>query len=323
MRCKRCGEPLEPMETRCPVCGKTVAPRRKAPAQRTGETSIKLPQLDKFTHAYSADAARSRMLQLATILVVLASLALLVVVFVGVGDLKNAVKDLELTANAQLQALQNNQNQVPEATEGTDENQTEPQEDPTEDVGNEPEADLPLSQQDVDADLILYRSGSGNYAAASMDLGSYDEKVDAWVNTVREGNSRQTNVAWILSGSGDRVDLKLHDSYGGENQVDITLSWQTEGDTFGSLGSPMCIWEYRLSGGSWESVPTEYLTPIGGGCELAFTAEQLAGLLGEQSKMELRCRVYMTHSAGGSMNILVGGIAFDAAGLTVSGDLLD
>lgn len=327
MRCKRCGELLEPTDSRCPVCGKTVAPpRRKAPAQRPSEANIKLPQLDKFTHAYSADAARSRMLQLATIAAVLVSVALLVMVFAGVGDLKDAVQDLKRTADAQLQAIQNQSNvSIPTPTEGEPQMQSEPvQEDTDEPDDSQDTASLPLSQWNLMAQLTLYRGSNGAYACADMDLADYNDQAAAWVSTVRDGTSRQTNVAWILEGSGDRMDVSLRDSYGGADaQVDIDLSWQTQGDTFSSLGSPVCIWEYRVQGGSWESVPTEYLTPVGGGCEVKITADQLTELLVQNSQMELRCLVSLTHPAGGSVKMLLDGITFDSTGLVVSGDLLD
>lgn len=326
MRCKRCGEQLEPMDTRCPVCGKAVAPRRKAPAQRSSETSIKLPQLDKFTHAYSEDAARSRVLQLATMAAVLLTIVLLVLVFAGVGDLKSAVSDLKVTADAQLQAIQNQQqNPAPAPTEGDAEPDPQPQTDPTEETTGEladPQS-LPLSQQALSAALTLYRGDNGSYAAAHMDLGDYDDRAEAWVSTARAGGSRETSVSWILEESGDRMDLTLNEIYGGDDAAAISLTWDPSGDTFRSLGNPVCIWEYRVVGDSWESLPTEYLNPIGGGCEVAISAEQLELLTAQYSEIQLRCMVSMTHPSGGTMHILVDGIRFDDAGLTVSGDLLD
>lgn len=324
MRCKRCGEQLEPMDTRCPVCGKQVAPRRKAPAQRSNETHIKLPQLDKFTHAYGEDVARSRMLQLATIAAVLLSLVLVVLVFAGVGDLKKAVSDLKITADAQLQALQNQQ-QVPTPTEPDPEPETQFQEEPTEEMTEEPDVPqtLPLSRQAVSAELTLYRGNDGTYAAAWMDLGEYDDRAEAWVGTTRDGNSRETAVSWILEQSGDRLDVTLSETYGGDNPAELTLSWNTRGETFRSMGNPICIWEYRVVGDGWESLPTECLNPIGGGCELSISAERLTLLLAQYSEMELRCQVSMSHPSGGTMRLLVDGISFDTDGLTVSGSLLD
>lgn len=325
MRCKRCGELLEPTDARCPVCGKTVTPpRKKAPAQKSGETSIKLPQLERFTHAYSRDTARSRMLQMATIGTVLAAVLLIVMVFAGIGDLKSAVKDLQLTADAQLQAMQN-QPQIPNETDPPV--QTDPEEDPTKDVTEDPTADqpvggAPLALQKVRAELTLYNTADGAYAAASMKAGDSGDGADAWVSTVRAGSQRRTNVSWILEESGDRVDVSLSESYGGESLVSMTLSWDAEGDTFSDLGSPVCIWEYQVGGNNWEPLPTENLTPIGGGCELEMSADTMKLLLAQYSRMELRCRVSMSHGAGGSLEVLVDGLMLDENGLAVNGGLL-
>ena len=323
MRCKRCGELLEPADVRCPVCGKTVnPPRKKAPAQKSGETNIKLPQLERFIHAYSRDTSAGRMMQLATIGAVAAAIILTVLVFAGIGDLKDAVKDLQLTADAQLQAMQN-QPQVPQETEGWTE-QEQMTEQSTENTAGEPAdqpeeiAPLPLGQQHTAAALTLYNTADGAYAAASMTPAG----ADAWVSTVRTGGQRRTLVSWILDGSGDRVDISLSESYGDENLADMTLNWDVGGDTFGSLGSPVCIWEYQVGGNSWEPLPTENLTPIGGGCQLALTADTMKLLLAQYSRMELRCRVAMSHPAGGTLEILVDGLMLDAEGLAVSGGLL-
>ena len=246
MRCKRCGELLNPADARCPVCGKTVTPpRKKAPAQKPGETNIKLPQLDRFTHAYNRDTARSRLLQIATIGAVAAAMVLTVLVFAGIGDLKNAVKDLQLTADAQLQALQN-QPQVPDQTDPPV--QTDPQEDAAEDVTEDPTENQPadhqplLAVQNVKADLTLYNTADGAYAAASMTPGEFDDRADAWVSAGRSGSQRRTDVAWILAGTGDRVDVTITESYGGEALAAMTLGWDTEGDTFVDYSSPVCIW---------------------------------------------------------------------------------
>ena len=211
MRCKRCGELLNPADSHCPVCGKTVTPpRKKAPAQKPSETNIKLPQLDRFTHAYNRDTARSRMLQIATIGAILAAMVLTVMVFAGIGELKSAVKDLQLTADAQLQAMQN-QPQVPDQTDPPI--QTDPQEDPAGDVtedptDSQPTVDAPaLATQNVKADLTLYNTADGASAAASMTTGDFDDRADAWVSAGRSGSQRRTDVAWILAGTGDRVDV--------------------------------------------------------------------------------------------------------------------
>lgn len=316
MRCKRCGELLEPTDTRCPVCGKTLTPpRKKAPAQKPSETHIKLPQLDKFTHAYSRDAARSRVLQLATIGAVIAAIALLVLVYTGVGELQTAVKDLKQTAAAQLQAMQNQ----PQAA-------TQPQTEPSVESTDAPTdaSPLPLDRQNVEAALTLYHTAGGTYAAAVMELGDYEDQALAWVSTRQTGADRQTHVSWILVDSGDRMDLTLRDSWGGETaQFFAGLTWALEGDTFQDLSDAVCIWEYRVSGGQWESLPIAHVTAVPGGCEVCLTTEELGNLLGQTSGMELRCHVSMTHPDGGTMRVLAGPMALNAAGPVVSGTLLD
>ena len=318
MRCKRCGELLEPTDARCPVCGKTATPpRRKAPAQKPGETNIKLPQLERFTHAYSRDTARSRMLQMATIAAVAAAILLTALVFAGIGELKDAVKDLQITADAQLQAIQNQSN-VPPVTDPQD--QTGP-EDATEDAtegSTQPPVDQPLSRQQMKAALNLYNTTEGAYAAASASC----EDADAWVSTIRTGTERRTYAAWILAETGDRVDVTLTERYGGDTLAAMTLSWDAEGDTYADLGSPVCIWEYQVGTNAWESLPTEYLTPIGGGCELSLSADNMKLLLAQYSRMELRCRVSMSHPDGGSLEMMVDGIMLDENGLAVNGGLL-
>ena len=77
-----------------------------------------------------------------------------------------------------------------------------------------------------------------------------------------------------------------------------------------------------MGGSAWEALPTEYLTPIGGGCELEMSADSVKLLLAQYSRMELRCRVSMSHPAGGSLEILVDGVMLDENGLAVNGGLL-
>lgn len=326
MRCKRCGEVLDPKDSRCPVCGKTVnQPRKKAPAQKPGETNIKLPQLDKFTHAYNRDTANSRLLQLATIAAVIAAIVLVVMVFVGVGDLKDAVRDLKLTADAQLHALQN-QNPVP----GDPVQETQPQTDPEDETTGEETGDtqpedatLPLRQQHTEAVLTLFAAENGAFARGSMTTGTLDEKTEVWISTGLNNGRRETGAVWILKDTGDSVGVALAETYGMGTLVKMTLGWDMAGDIFGDLGSPVCIWEYRVAGSAWETLPTDYLTPIGGGCELEMTADDVKLLLAQYSQMELRCHVTLSHPAGGTVGILVDGITLDAEGLALSGGLLD
>lgn len=323
MRCKRCGEILEPTDTRCPVCGKTLTPPRKRPQnQKPSETNIKLPQLDKFTHAYAQDAARSRMLQLVTIGAVVAVLAVLVLVYVGVGEIQSAMGDVKQTADVLLQNQQQaQQNQTPVTPEPPTQAPIEPTETTTEPPAPQ-QPDLPLSRQNAQATVTLHYTSGSAYAAAVMDLGSYEDRVIPWVSTAMDVTGRQTNVALILDEAGDRLDVKLRDGYGvGDYQVDIALTWDMKGNTFRGLANPTCVWECRVAGGQWESVPTSYLNPIGGGCELKMLAEELTLLMAQYSQMELRCVVNFTHPDGGSMDLVVDGIAIDSQGLADGGNL--
>ena len=52
------------------------------------------------------------------------------------------------------------------------------------------------------------------------------------------------------------------------------------------------------------------------------TADAMKLLLAQYSRMELRCRVSMSHPSGGSLEILVDGLVLDENGLAVSGGLL-
>lgn len=316
MKCKRCGEPLDPRDTHCPVCGRAVSGRKKAPAPKKNENNmIKLPQLDKFTHTYAQDTLRSSLLQLVTIAAVAAAIVLAAMVYTGIGSLRDSIEQLRLTADAQLQLLQNQ-------TEPADE--TEPEADETEpptDGPTEPEV-LPLSRQDLTAALSLYRTDNGTYAAAAMNP-SYAE---AWVNTVREGSARRTNAAWIIRSTGDRLTVRLHDSYGGEAlQAELTLNWTLTGETFSAFGGGVCVWEYRISGGEWESLPNECVTTdlAGGTTRLALTADRLNMLLGQQERLELRCQIAQTNPDGGSLRIIADGITIGAEGPVSAGSLLD
>ena len=67
----------------------------------------------------------------------------------------------------------------------------------------------------------------------------------------------------------------------------------------------------------------EAITAVPGGCEMRLSAEDLAGLLGEGTVMEIRCSLSMTHADGGSLKLAVSGVSLNAAGLTASGALAD
>lgn len=320
MRCKRCGEPLEPMDTHCPVCGRAVAPRKKTVSQRNSETTIKLPQLEKFTNTYNQDAARIRTLQMATIAVVTLALALLVLVYLGVGDMRQDVAsmqddmvNLQLMADSQLQQNQSQETTAP----------TESTESVTEETAGDSTAVIPLSKRDLTAALELYRTSNGTYAAADLDLGTDDSDVKIWVNTSREGSSRWTNVTWILTDSEDRLDLKLHDSYGAADaQVCAKVSWGLSGTTFRSFAGADCVWEYRVPDSQWTAVSDECVTGDGDSYELRLTAEQLDDLLDQYTNVELRCRLSLTHPDGGMLEIIAGGISVNDQGLITSGDML-
>lgn len=320
MRCKRCGNPLDPMDTRCPVCGKTLTPpRRKAPAQKPAETTVKLPQLDKFIHAYGQDAGRSRMLQLVTIAAAAVLVALLVMVYMGLGDLQTAVNDLKLSSDTNFQALRN-QTSAPQAP--TDP-QTDPTEEPTAQV-DQPQTNVPLEQQALEASLMLYRNEGNLYAAPELDLGGYEDRVVTWVSTAAQGGENRAEVSWILDSTNDRLNLTVRDSAAeAEASAQVSLEWTLQGTTFANLaGTAVCIWEYRVAGGSWESVPNEYAAavPEEDRCSLTLTADQLAGLLGDYNQMELRCHVNLTHPAGGAVKIVAEGITLSAAAPVTDSD---
>lgn len=303
MRCKRCGEPLEPMDTHCPVCGRAAAPRKKAPSQKKNEGSIKLPQLDKFTHAYSRDTARSRTIQLVTVAAVAAAVVLLVLVYMGMGELQSAVGQLQRTADAQLQAQQN-QNQTPAETETQPTvRETEP---PIQQTETPAVPGQPLSRQTLEATLSLDRSRGDTYAAAWMTMESADDRAISWVHT----GSGQTGAIWVLENAGDRLEVKLRER-AGETQTETGLEWTLSGDTFASLENAVCIWECRAGGGEWESLPNDCVTmsQADGTCELVLSADLLTTLRGQHSSLELRCHLSLQHPDGGSLKLLVTGLA--------------
>lgn len=313
MRCKRCGEILEPMDTRCPVCGKTVTSRKKPAPHKNPENNIKLPQLDKFTRTYQQDTARSRTLQMVTVAAIVVVLAMLVMVYVCIGDMQAAVNDLKLTGDAQLQALQNlpQQNDIPDTQP-----QTEPQTDPVEPTEGEEIPSLPLSRQDMEANLTIAWADQRPYAAATMDLGSFEDQVKAWVSATAQGDSRRTDAVWVLENSGDRLRVSLEDRFGGEDAVYFaSLTWNQKGSTFGSMGGAVCVWECRVPGGDWQSIPSDYLTAVGGGCELRLTADQLTILIAQYKQLELRCQVSLTHPDGGILRIVTDGMTLNPDGM--------
>ena len=311
MRCKRCGGILNPGETRCPVCGKTPPQVRQRPAApKTTENNIKLPQLERFTRTYQKDVSKSRLLQTVTIVAVAAAIVLLALVYSGLGDLNDAVTQLQENAQ-QVQQPQQTPDPVPEETTGTE---------PTEQTAQTGA----LSAQNVEAALTLSRSGSGTYVNAGMTPGNSDDRALVWISTGEAHPERQFKVSWVMEKSGDRLDAELIDRHSGaEGSYSVSLTWKNSGTTFGSYSNPMCIWEYRIDDGQWSSVNAEAITAAPGSCEVRLSAEDLTGLMGEGKVMEVRCNLSMSHPDGGSLKLAVTGISLNGAGLTANGALAD
>ena len=307
MRCNRCGNPLDPRDTRCAVCGKVLVPptkKQRPPAQKPGETQhIKLPQLDKFTHIYNRDAARSHSFHTVTLVAAAAVLVLLILVYMGVGDLKDAVSDLRQSTDSQLAALQ----QVPAVL---------PTEDPTEEEETEVPSDpaapaKPLSQQRLKANVSLHRHAHGTYAAASLDLGTFEDEAMCWVVT----GAHETHVQWTLTNAGDRLELQIADAFtAAESKLELKLSWSFGGDTFAQLTDTACVWECRMSGGEWGAIPAEAVTVEAGSSTLILTAESLDLLLAQYDEMELRCQFTLKHPDGGAITVTADGMAVTREG---------
>lgn len=315
MRCKRCGEILNPGDTRCPVCGKTQSQPRKRPGTpKTTENNIKLPQLERFTRTYQKDASRSRTLQTVTIVAIAAAIVLLALVYRGIGNVTDALGQLQEDSRQLLQGQQIPQepDPVPEETTGTD----------TQPTGGD--QGTTLAQQNVAAAMTLSRGGAGTHITASLTPGDFDDRATVWISTGEVNPERRFQASWILEKSADRLDAELIDRHSGaEGSYYVSLTWNLTGETFGGYANPMCIWEYRIDGGQWSSVSAESITVAPGSCEVRLSAEDLAGLLGEGTGMEIRCNLSMTHPDGGSLKLAVTGIALNAAGLTATGPLAD
>ena len=308
MRCNRCGNPLDPRDTRCAVCGKTLtppAPKKRPSAQKTGEhQNIKLPQLDKFTHAYNRDTARSNSFHTITLAAAAAALILLVLVYLGIGELKTAVADLHQFTDSKLTTLQEQAVAEPEPTEAATE---APVETPDDAVPAKP-----LSRQALTADVTLHRHAHGTYAAASMDLGTFEDKAMCWVVT----NAHETHVQWTLSGSGDRLELLMADAFSAaDSKLELKLTWSFSGDTFALLMDGACSWECRMSGGEWGAIPEEYVAVETGTSTLTLTAEAMDLLMAQYDEMELRCQVKMNHPDGGSVTMTADGLTVARSGL--------
>ena len=305
MRCNRCGNPLDPRDTRCVVCGKVLVPptKKRPPAQKSGETqNMKIPQLEKFTHVYSRDAARSHSFHTLTLLAAAVALVLLILVYMGMGDLKDAVADMRQSTDSQLAVLQ----QTPA---------TVPTEAPTEEVTEPPvvaDPAKPLNQQRLKAKVSLHRHAHGTYAAASLDLGTFEDEAMCWVVT----NAHETHVQWTLANAGDRLELQIVDAYtAAESKLDLKLNWSFSGDTFAMLTDNACGWECRVSGDAWGAIPEAYVTVEGGSTALTLTAESLDLLLAQYDEMELRCQFTLKHPDGGSVTVTADGMTVTREGL--------
>ena len=306
MRCNRCGNPLDPRDTRCAVYGKVLVPptkKQRPPAQKSGETQhIKLPQLERFTHAYSRDAARSHSFHTATLVVAAVALVLLILVNMKVGDLKDAVSELRQSTDSKLAALQ--QTPVTTPTEAPVEDATEPP------VATDPAK--PLSQQRLKANVSLHRHAHGTYAAASQDLGTFEDEAKCWVVT----NAHETHVQWTLTNAGDRLELQIVDAYtAAESKLDLKQNWSLSGDTFALLMDSACSWECRMSGGEWGAIPAEYVAVESGTSTLTLTAEALDLLMAQYDEMELRCQFTLKHPDGGSVTVTADGMTVTSEGL--------
>ena len=314
MRCNRCGNPLDPRDTRCSVCGRTLTPPRrqrsssqKTASQKPSESHIKLPQLDKFTYAYAQDADRSHRMHILTFLCVVVCVVLLVMVFRGTKALKTAVEDLKTTTTTQLQAIQ--QAPAPTAPQVEDSTQTE----------TEPTAPAqtiqPLNRQRLKASLTLHRTKDRNYAVPAMDLGTFEGVPTTHVSTQWSSNQSRTDISWTVSG--EQLDLLLEEKFSAEeNTVSVTLQWAFGGETFGAYGDLLCTWECRTSAGSeWGAVPTDCIQTTGTGSALTLDMQNMDLLLAQYSEMELRCLVSLAHPAGGTMSVTVDGITLGRTGL--------
>ena len=309
MRCNRCGNPLDPRDTRCAVCGKVLVPpptkKQRPTAQKSGETQhIKLPQLERFTHAYSRDAARSHSFHTATLVVAAVALVLLILVNMKVGDLKDAVSELRQSTDSQLAALQQTPVVLP-SEDSTEEEETVAPSDPTAPV-------KPLSQQRLKAKVSLHRHAHGTYAAASLNLGTFEDEALCWVVT----NAHETHVQWTLAKAGDRLELEIEDAYtAAESKLALKLNWSLSGDTFALLMDSACSWECRMSGGEWGAIPEDYVVVESGTSTLTLTAENMDLLMAQYDEMELRCQFTLKHPDGGAVTVTADGMAVTREGL--------
>ena len=315
MRCNRCGNPLDPRDTRCSVCGRTVTPpRRQRPASqkpvthKPSESHIKLPQLDKFTYAYAQDADRNHRMHLLTFLGVLACIVLLVLASRSNKALKTAVEDLKTTTTTQLQALQ----QAPTPT-------APPVEDPvpSDTTPTEPPAQTiqPLERQRLKASLSLHRTADRNFVSPAMDLGTLEDTPTTYVSTQWSDSKSRTDISWTLDQ--EQLDLLLQETFSAEESViSVSLKWALDGQIFSGYGDVLCSWECRTSAGSeWGSVPTDCIQTNDTGSTLTLDMQNMDLLLAQYSEMELRCLVSLAHPAGGTLSITADGITVGRDGL--------
>ena len=317
MRCNRCGNPLDPRDTYCSVCGRTLPPPRKprpAPqksaSQKPSDSHIKLPQLDQFTYAYAKDADRSHRIRVLTLLAVIVCLVMTVLMFRNFKALTTAMEDLKTSTAAQIQALQ----QMPTNPAPTIQDTTEP--DPTDAPVQNPQ---PLSRQRLKAALTLRRTDDRNYAIPTMELGTFDADPTTYVSTQWNSSQSRTEISWVV-GTGDQLDLLLEESYDtATSQLAVMAQWAFSGDTFGGYGDVLTTWECRTSKDSeWGAVPANCAQSAANSSVLTITADTMELLLAQYQEMELRCLVSLTHPDGGTMSITVDGVTVGRTGLMSS-----
>lgn len=311
MRCNRCGNPLDPRDTRCAVCGKVLVPlppkKRPAP-QRSGEQqNIKLPQLEKFTHTYNRDSARSHSFHTLTLLAAVAAVVLLVMVYSRVGALRTDMADLQQLTDSRLSALQQQDTPVAPPVEESTEAPTEM---PTEAPVDTPAK--PLGQQKMTADVTLFRHSDGIYTAASLEQGTADEEATCWVVTTKH----KAHIQWTFGESGNRLELVISDGFDeATSELMLKVNWNSSGEILRSLSVKSCVWECRSAGSEWGAIPAEYLTVEEGSSKMNLTTDAVGLLLAQYDEMEVRCQVVLEHPDGGSVTMTADGMTVTRSGL--------
>ena len=313
MRCNRCGNPMDPRDTRCSVCGKPLPPpkkQRQAPQkpanQKPSEShTMKLPQLDQFTYAYAKDADRGHRMHVLALLGIIVCGALLVLLYRGNKKLHTAIQDLQTSTTTQIQALQ----QTPVPSDPPVQTITEPDstEPPVQNI-------QPLSRQRLKASMTLRREKDRNYAIPAMTLGTFDASPTTYVSTQWTTNRSRTDLSWAIPATADQLDLLLEESF--DTNLTVNVQWAFSGDTFAGYGDVLCIWECRTGkSGDWGSISADCFQSTDNRCTLTIAPENMELLLAQYDALELRCLVSLTHPDGGTMSITVDGITVGRQGL--------